>query len=95
MLENPFWISFFKTLRPSYTLPTRYHLSNTLLNEEEARIRKFTNKLIGEASSLAIMSDGWSNIRSESIVNFIVTAPQPIFVKSLETKAERHTGKII
>lgn len=48
--------------------------------------------MINESNSLSIMADGWSNIRTESIVNFVITTPTPIFIKSLETKTERHTG---
>jgi len=38
------------------------------------------------------MCDGWSNIRNESIINFVITTPKPVFYKSLTTLTERHTG---
>lgn len=66
-----------------------------MLNAEYKKVENFTNDLIDNSQSLAIMSDGWSNIRHESIVNFIVTTPKPVFVESVETKEERHTGNLI
>ncbi|KAE9521289.1 hypothetical protein AGLY_018308 [Aphis glycines] len=41
------------------------------------------------------MCDGWINIRNESIINFVVTTPKPIFYKSLPTGVDRHTGEHI
>lgn len=38
------------------------------------------------------MCDGWSNIRNESIINFVITTPKPVFYKSLPTLTQRHTG---
>lgn len=37
------------------------------------------------------MCDGWSNVRNESIINF-VTSPKPVFYKSLQTLTQSHTG---
>jgi len=39
------------------------------------------------------MCDGWTNIRNESIINYVITTLKPIFYKSLATGDDRHTGE--
>jgi hypothetical protein len=34
------------------------------------------------------MCDGWTNIRRESIINYVITTPQPLFYKTSSTGAE-------
>ena len=41
------------------------------------------------------MCDGWSNIRNEPIINFVVSQPKPIFWKSFRTDLQSHTRKYI
>lgn len=36
--------------------------------------------------------DGWSNLRNEGIINFIVSKPEPVFVKFLLTEENHHTA---
>ncbi|KAF2884886.1 hypothetical protein ILUMI_21305 [Ignelater luminosus] len=44
---------------------------------------------------VGIQCDGWSNIRNASIINFIVTTPQPVFYKTVSTEEHRHTGQYV
>lgn len=39
--------------------------------------------------------DGWSNIRNEGVVNFLISKPETVFVKSLSTQANRHTANYL
>lgn len=41
---------------------------------------------------LDVQTDGLSNLRRESIMNFIVTAPKPVFYGTRTTKTSQHTG---
>ena len=41
------------------------------------------------------MCDGWSNIRNEPIINFVVSQPKPIFWKSFHTDLQSHTREYI
>ena len=50
---------------------------------------------IAGADCVALMCDGWSNIRNEAIINFIVSIPQPVFWKSFHSELESHTGEYI
>lgn len=45
------------------------------------------------AKSLTIISDGWSNIRRDAIVNIVVATPKPLLFKVIETTTERHTAE--
>ncbi|KAL7839650.1 hypothetical protein SRHO_G00263080 [Serrasalmus rhombeus] len=47
------------------------------------------------ADCISGISDGWSNIRGQGIINFIVTTLQPVFYKSIDTKDDWHTGTYI
>ncbi|XP_050064712.1 uncharacterized protein LOC126553609 [Aphis gossypii] len=55
-------------------------------------IKVFVENLIIGADCLGLMCDGWSNIRNESIINFVITTPKSVFYKSLPTLTQRHTG---
>jgi len=92
LLQNLYWKKLFVKIRPAYVLPTPYQLSNKLLNDEVESIKVFVENLIIGADCLGLMCDGWSNIRNESIINFVITTPKPVFYKSLPTLTQRHTG---
>ncbi|KAJ8969152.1 hypothetical protein NQ314_001893 [Rhamnusium bicolor] len=83
---------FFKKLRPSFVLPTRYLLANRLLNDEYDRVQVQVEEKLRQSESLSLQCDGWSNLRNESVINFIIITPDPLFVKTVLTKTERHTG---
>lgn len=39
--------------------------------------------------------DGWSNLRNEGIINFVISHPEPLFVKFVFTEDNRHTGQYL
>lgn len=61
--ENPEWVKFFRKLRPSYLLPSRYQISNGLLNDEYQSAKNNIKTKIDEALTVGMQCDGWSNIR--------------------------------
>ncbi|VEN58241.1 unnamed protein product [Callosobruchus maculatus] len=63
--------------------------------QEYTSVHAFVEQKIAQADSVAIMCDGWSNIRNESIVNFILTTPTPILYKILATGKESLTAEYI
>lgn len=95
MVEDDNWKTFFKELRPSFKLPSRYELSHRLLDNAYTETNKFVESKLAEAQNLSIMCDGWTNIRNEGIINFIVTTPEPVFVKCVETATNKHTSQYI
>lgn len=88
-LDNIYWKKLFEKIRP--VLPS-YQLLNKLLDSEVNGIKCFVEKLIVRSHYLGLMGDEWSNIRNESIINFVITTPKPVFYKSLPTLTERRTG---
>jgi len=63
IIENNHWIQFFKALRPSFQLPTRFMLSHKLLDYEYNLINLDVRKKINNAYVYGVQIDGWSNIR--------------------------------
>ncbi|XP_064475346.1 uncharacterized protein LOC135389209 [Ornithodoros turicata] len=95
VVENEYWRELFNLVRPSYPLPSRYLLSGPLLDAEFQRARIHVEELLKSASYLTLLTDGWTNIRGESIVNFIVATPEPQFYKCVDTGNNRHTATYI
>ena len=94
-IENPFFIQALHQINPEYNPPSRKVLSTRLLEKEYKQVSTDIKKLVKNASYVCLTSDGWTNIHQESIINFMVTTPQPIFWKALETKESSHTGEYI
>ena len=95
LTENVYWQSAFNKIHPAYSLPSRYKLTNTLLHAEYTQVSITVNEEIATAQSLALICDGWSNVRNESIINFVVTTPKPVFYKSIAPEATIHTGEFM
>ncbi|KAJ8939735.1 hypothetical protein NQ314_011021 [Rhamnusium bicolor] len=83
-----------KELRPAFKLPSRYHLFHRLLDNAYEETNKFVESKVAEAQNLSIMCDGWTNIRNEDII-VIITTPEPVFVKCVETSTDKHTTQYI
>ena len=49
-------------------------------------------QIMEKADSIAIISDRWSNVHGQGIINYIIFTPQPVFYKSTDTRDNRHTG---
>jgi hypothetical protein len=56
--------------------------------DAEFRVQVKVKQIIEKADCIAIISDGWSNVREKGIINYIISTPQPVFYKSTAT---RHT----
>ncbi|XP_063384249.1 uncharacterized protein LOC134670357 [Cydia fagiglandana] len=94
------WLSircglFFEKLQPLYKMPTRKTLSTTELNKMNADMHKALNDEFEAQNFLHLQCDGWSNVRNAGIINFIISKPEPVFVKSLDTTTHRHTGEYL
>lgn len=63
IVESPYWQELFKKIRPSLNLPSRYMLSNPLLQAEYDRIDATVKLKVVEANSLGMQCDAWSNLR--------------------------------
>lgn len=93
--SSVYWKRFLNVLRPTYNPPTRHVLSTHLLDEEFNRVQTKVKQTVDKADCISVISDGWSNVRGQGIINYIVTTPQPVFYKRTDTKDNRHTGPYI
>lgn len=75
--------------------PTRHALSTHLLEAEYQRVQDKVKQVIHEANCRAVISDGWTNVRGEAIVNYLISTPQPVFFKCVDTKDKQHTKEFI
>lgn len=92
LVEHPLWNELFHKLRPAYKLPSRKILSTTLLEKELSLVKQQVDDNIKSSGNLNLALDGWSNIRNEGILNFVVYTPNPYFYSFAETKRNRHTS---
>ena len=92
---NVYWKRFLNALRPAFTPPTRHALSTQLLNAKFNRVQVKVKQIIEKADCIAIISDGWSNVCGQGIINYIISTPQPVFYKSTDTRDNRHIGLYI
>jgi hypothetical protein len=93
--SNVYWKRFLNVLCPTYAPPTRHALSTHLLDAEFNRVQVKVNQIIEKADCIAIISDGWSNVCGQGIIDYIISTSQPVFYKSTDTRANRHTGLYI
>ena len=84
MAENPYWLEFLSRMRPSFFVPTR-HLSNPLLEKAYNKINTDIKEKMNASQNITIISDGWSNLRNESIINVVLATPEPVFYKAFES----------
>ncbi|CAB5393618.1 unnamed protein product [Rhizophagus irregularis] len=76
-------------------IPSRFTLSNTLLDQEFEHLELVVNSALSESPTYCLISDGWSNIQRTSIVNYMILTPKPLFFKATAFKEERHTAENI
>lgn len=93
--ENVHWQKFLTTLRPSYTPPSRSQLSYSLLDKSYEDMKLDVRKKIDNSTTVGLQCDGWSNLRNEGIINFIISTPEPVLFKTLCTEGNKQTGQYI
>ncbi|KAH9384344.1 hypothetical protein HPB48_026346 [Haemaphysalis longicornis] len=72
----------FKALRPPYKPPNRHSLAGTLLDAEYDAATVSMNNSIEKASFMTLVTDGWTNVEGESVINFVLCTPSPLFFKT-------------
>jgi Protein of unknown function (DUF 659) len=85
--DSPAWKQLISLLNANYALvmPSSKVLSSRLLDKQCNKTRAKIGKILCETESLTLTSDGWTNVRGDHIVNFIIKAPnrQPFFFKPI------------
>ncbi|KAL0842168.1 hypothetical protein ABMA28_014340 [Loxostege sticticalis] len=95
MVEHPLWKELFNEIQPLFQLPTRKAVSSTHLESIYNEMEREITEELKSTNHLHLQCDGWSNRRNEGVINFVIAKPEPIFVKSLATNSNRHTGEYL
>lgn len=95
MVDSSFFQDFVASLRPAFNhfMPSAYELGTPLLNDHYNNLKSRVLSIVNDVDFVCIISDGWSNIRGDSIINFMLTTPHPIFLKCINATGDSHTGK--
>jgi hypothetical protein len=84
-----------KIARPTFKPPSSRKIGGSLLDYKYEELTEKMRKKIDEADIIVIASDGWSNLRNDHLVNYIVISPgvnKPIFYDAVDTKSIRQTS---
>lgn len=92
LFESKYWQNSIDLLKSNYKPPTKYAMSNALLDAEYHKIKTHMDLKIKSAMVLGLVIDGCTNICGKGVVNFIITTPEPIFWKSLHPGAKIETA---
>jgi hypothetical protein len=88
-----------KKMRPSYVnfIPSAAMIGNSLLNKEYDELFERGKSFLASASNYSLVTDGWSNMRNEHLVNFVILVPghKPFFFKSVSTVGISQTSEEI
>lgn len=95
LTENPYWQIVLSMLNPSFEIPSRHDISKPLLDDCYNSVKDRVDLKLNSSKTVGLQCDAWTNINAECIINFIVTTPQPVLFKSLETEEKSHTGENI
>ena len=89
LVESEAFKDFVKSLNTSYAsvIPNAKALSGSLLDKQYTKCSTSVNEILNSETNLTLMSDGWTNIRGDHIVNFCIKAPdqKPFFNTSINT----------
>ena len=96
MLEDPYYVNFIRTLRPTYVLPSRNVFTTYLLPAEEARVTLIEEQRL-RMKYLTTMVDGWDDRVKRSIYGFLITGPKerPVILGLADLTGERSTANKI
>jgi hypothetical protein len=79
---------FSPSIDPSNQTCFIYSFAGSEFNRVQVKVKQ----IIEKADCIAIICHGWSNVRGQGIINYIISIPQPVFYKSTDTRDNRHTG---
>ncbi|KAL0224804.1 hypothetical protein RCL1_002716 [Eukaryota sp. TZLM3-RCL] len=95
--RNPHFLEFCHELSGGKYTPIPYNqLRNDSLDKVKDQISKEMNEILDIQPSFTIVSDGWSNINSQKIVNTVLVSPQgAYFVDSVDVSDTSQTSEFI
>lgn len=97
-VEEEHLLKAFRICRPAIALPTRKDLSGYLLDSCYMEVKGKVDEHLAKMTHFSCLTtDGWSNIRNESVINYMVGggSGKTFFVESVATREQGHTGEFI
>ena len=98
LVESEDFKDFIKSVNLSYAsvIPNAKALSGFLLDKQYTKCSTSVNEVLNFELSITLMSEGWTNIRGNHIVNFCIKSPdqKPFFFLHLD-KYIRNYSKFI
>jgi len=97
LIEAPVFRLFLAMVAPTMKCLLRRKLSSVLLKRVRDELRVDIIRLINDQGFISIVTDGWSDTNSSSIINFMVVASgmPSMFWSSWSTRSERHTARYL
>lgn len=95
IVENKYWVAFFKSLRPCFKLPSRKVLSTTLLDQVYGEVRDTVFHKVQGAQKVTLIFDGWTNLRKNGVIHYVASTPSPVLFEVHEVKAAHKTGEYL
>lgn len=77
-------------------IPSPYQLSNTLVPRLFQDVSSDIRSALTSASFINIVTDAWSNLRNQSVTNFVALTPDsPVFFKAVHNKVEKKDANYV
>lgn len=95
-LEDVHLIAALKKLRPDVKLPSRRGMSGTHLTKAYKEVKLKVDKWLQQDQFGCLTSDGWSNIKNESVINYmLVSGVVTLFLESTQSEEQSHTAEYL
>ncbi|RHZ09724.1 hypothetical protein DYB31_010634 [Aphanomyces astaci] len=73
--DSPALETFIKFAQPAYAPPTAKAIAGPLLNHAHQDMMAKMNQLVQDQTRISLVSDGWTSLRNDHMVNFVAVFP--------------------
>jgi len=99
LANHPAMLRFLQTVRPAFKAPRSTSIATTLLDRAHDKHMGYLNDIIYSANEVVLLTDGWSNVKGDHLVNYVVTFPNlsvpPMLYTTVSTGEESQSGQNI
>uniref|UniRef100_A0A915JUS9 DUF659 domain-containing protein n=1 Tax=Romanomermis culicivorax TaxID=13658 RepID=A0A915JUS9_ROMCU len=90
------YTSFFGLFNLGISLPSRKQLAGPLLDDCYLEMKRKVDQILSSVNAVCLITDAWTNISGESVVNYIAASPKKtFFIESVVTGDQSHTDDYI
>ena len=95
-LEEIHLLQALRKLRPDVKLPTRKDMSGKQLTKAYKRVKTKVDNWMKRDHFACITSDAWSNIKNESVINYMMVSGElTLFLESTQSGEQSHTSEYL